>query len=138
MQTAPMGEIAEVQLLELTLGVIAQIDVLFQIWLTITFAVLVATFFVGERLSLLGRLVVAGLYACANTVLMLRYGSAIELLEYARGIYAVYEVAAPPGGSAGAAFLRVVLMFVGSAITVLAALFPGLGFRRAEVVDRED
>jgi hypothetical protein len=131
-----MGEIAEVQLLQLLLEVYADIDTQFQVWLSITFAVMVATFMAGERFSLIGRVLIVALYGCASSILLLRYFGAIELSQYVLEIYALYDVGLPPGVNAGAAALRVVLIPLGTAIAGLSVLFPGIGFR-AHVVEPE-
>jgi hypothetical protein len=128
-----MGEIAEVQLLQLLLEVYADIDTQFQVWLSITFAVMVAAFIAGERFSRTGRLLIVALYGCASTILLLRYLGAIELSQYVFDVYAAYDVDLPEGVDARVAALRFVLMPVGTLVAGLAVLVPGIGFRRQVV-----
>jgi hypothetical protein len=58
-------------------------DSIFQIWTTLTFAVIVATYFAGKRLERSVYLLVSGLYAFASLILALRFASApIQAFHY--------------------------------------------------------
>lgn len=128
MQT-PGGELPEVQLLELFLDVNGDIDTQFQVWVSITFAVLVASFVAGGRLSRFARTGLVGLYLCAAAVLLIRYLRAGSYLGYVLDLYALYDIE-PPGNlgiSGVAGLLRMTLFTVGSAVAALSVLFPALG-----------
>ena len=56
--------------------VLSLTDSILQIWLTLTFAVIVATYVAGERFDRPVYLLVSGLYAFASMVLFIRFGSA--------------------------------------------------------------
>jgi hypothetical protein len=127
-QPVPGGEVIEVQLLHALLDLLAQIDTQFQVWLTVTFAVLVASFIAGKRLSIAGRVTIAVLYGAAGAVVILRYATAIQWVAYVRALYETYGIAPPPESGTVVA-IRLVLMMLGGLVTGLAVLFPGLGFR---------
>jgi hypothetical protein len=55
---------------------LALTDSILQIWLTLTFAVIVATYVAGKRFEKQVYLLVSGLYALASVVLFIRFGSA--------------------------------------------------------------
>jgi hypothetical protein len=127
-----MGEIAEVQLLQLFLEVNADIDTQFQVWISITFAVLVASFVAGDRLRRGARFGLALLYACAAWVLFIRYLRAGTYLDYVVGLYELYGVVPPSqvGISATAGVLRTTLFTFGTAVAALSVLFPRMGHHR--------
>jgi hypothetical protein len=68
-----MDQIPTADLLNLLLMQRASIDLQFQFWLTITFAVIVAAFVAGRRLHYGLRLLAATLYALASIHLALRW-----------------------------------------------------------------
>lgn len=68
-----MDQIATADLLNLVLTQRGSIDLQFQFWLTITFAVIVAAFSASDRLGLNLRLLAATLYALASAHLMIRW-----------------------------------------------------------------
>ena len=128
-QAQGIGEIAEVQLLELFLQVNADIDTQFQVWISITFAVLIASFVAGERLRRGARVALAALYLAAAWVLFIRYLRAGTYLDYAANLFAQYDTTPPAlvGVSATAGLLRTALFTVGSAIAALSVVFPQMG-----------
>lgn len=132
---APGGEIAEVQLLQVYLDVNGDIDTQFQVWLSITFAVLVASFVAGLRLSRGARIGMAILYACAAVILYLRYTRAVSYIGYVYQVYRMYHVVAPEPASTIAYELRRGIFIFGSAITALGVLFPRLGHREVATED---
>jgi len=136
-QGAAGGEIAEVQLLQLFLEVNSDIDTQFQVWVSITFAVLVASFVAGHRLSRFARTGLVALYLCAAAVLLIRYLRAGALIPYVHDLYALYDVVAPPGvGVSGpAGLLRMVLFTLGSVVASLSVLFPRMGKLRDSGTD---
>lgn len=68
-----MDEIATADLVNLVLSQRGSIDLQFQFWLTITFAVIVATFSAGDRLAFRLRLLAAVLYLLASAHLLTRW-----------------------------------------------------------------
>ena len=123
------GEIAEVQLLQLYLDVNQDIDTQFQVWISITFAVLVASFVAGPRLSGVARLGIVVLYASAAWILYLRYTRAASYIPYTIALFRQYGVPEPQTVGELAYRLRLTLFYVGSGLTSLAVLFPRLGHR---------
>jgi hypothetical protein len=123
------GEIAEVQLLQLYLDVNQDIDTQFQVWISITFAVLVASFVAGPRLNRIARLAIVAMYVSAAVILYLRYTRAASYIPYTIDLFVRYQVAIPQTVGALAYELRRGLFILGSAITALAVLVPGLGHR---------
>src|SRR5262245_17865800 len=55
---------------------LALTDSILQIWITLTFAVIVATHFAAKRFERSVYLLVSGLYAFASLILAVRFGSA--------------------------------------------------------------
>jgi hypothetical protein len=131
------GEITEVQLLQLYLDVNGDIDTQFQVWISITFAVLVASFVAGPRLSRTARSAIAVLYVSAAFILYLRYMRAASYIPYTLELFRQYDVVAPEVVGRFAYELRRGLFTLGSAVTALAVLFPRLGHRREPAVDVE-
>ena len=138
------GEIAEVQLLQLYLDVNQDIDTQFQVWISITFAVLVASFVAGPRLSRVARLGIVVLYASAALILYMRYTRAASYIPYTIELFRQYGVPEPQTVGELAYRLRLALFTFGSGLTSLAVLIPRLGHRREPsipmrmVVDDDD
>ena len=138
MPQLPGGEITEVQLLELLLEVNQDIDTQFQVWISITFAVLVASFVAGPRLTMGARVGIATLYVCASVILYMRYmRGAVDYIPYVYQLFTAYGAPLPQGDSRAAFLLRVWLLRLGSGVTALAVLFPSLGHRRQPSVADE-
>lgn len=129
-------EIVEVQLLDLYLEVTQDIDTQFQVWISITFAVLVASFVAGTRLSRGARVAIAALYVCAAVILYLRYTRALVFIPYVLQLFNTYGASAPDLGSLLPIQLRQWLFRLGSALTALAVLFPKLGLSHAKATAR--
>lgn len=123
------GEITEVQLLELFLQVNADIDTQFQFWISVTFAVLVASFVADERLSRIERGVISALYLCATGILLYRYLSALTYQQYALDLFTQYGVERPAQATT-AGVLRLALFTLGSLVAALSVLFPRFLARR--------
>jgi hypothetical protein len=131
-------EVVEVQLLELLLEVNQDIDTQFQVWISITFAVLVASFVAGKKLRGGARFAIALLYVCAAGILYLRYmRGAQDYIPYVFQLFTTYGAPIPPGSSSLAFDLRRALFGFGSALTALAVLFPQLGHQREAPPDAE-
>ncbi|MEX2049392.1 MAG: hypothetical protein WEB90_07425 [Gemmatimonadota bacterium] len=118
-----IGEITEVQLLQLFLNVNQDIDTQFQFWISVTFAVLVASFVADERLSRAERIAITALYLCATTILLMRYLSALSYLTDVLAMFATYGVR-PPTVATAAGFLRMLLFTFGSVVAAWSVLFP--------------
>jgi len=129
LQAQQGGEIAEVQLLQLYLDVNQDIDTQFQVWISITFAVLVASFVAGPRLNRVARLAIAAMYGTAALILYLRYVRAASYIPYTIELFRQYQVAIPLTVGQLAYELRRGLFALGSLVTALAVLIPGLGHR---------
>ena len=115
-----MDQISSADLLNLVLDQRTSIDLQFQFWLTITFAVIVASFIAGSRLVPKLRLLTALLYVLASAHITARWmydGAAAQVwvAELARrGV--VYQVPWI------AAYLRMGLMLLGT-VSALVFLF---------------
>lgn len=134
-QVRQIGEITEVQLLQLLLEVNQDIDTQFQVWISITFAVLVASFVAGRRLRGGARFAIAALYVCASVILYQRYmRGAVDYIPYVYQLFQTYGAPLPTGSSNVSFLLRRVLFMFGAIVTALAVLLPGLGHRHDEVV----
>ena len=126
-----MDQISSADLLNLVLAQRSSIDLQFQFWLTITFAVIVAGFIAGPRLAPKLRLIAAILYVTASAHITARWmydGAAAQVwvAELARrGV--VYQVPWI------AAYLRMGLMLLG---TVSALVFLFWHAKTAEVDPR--
>jgi hypothetical protein len=107
-----MDQISSADLLNLVLAQRSSIDLQFQFWLTITFALIVASFIAGQRLTGKFRLLAATLYLLASAHIAARWiadgAAASEWLRVlaARGV--VYEVPWI------AAYLRMGVMLLGT------------------------
>ena len=96
------------------------IDGQFQFWITITFAVIVANFVAGNRLSRRSRFVIALLYALAVVVLSSRwYYVAVEVTTLRRQLDELGFVINFPWVTV---ISRVVLVMLGTAATVIFLL----------------
>jgi Ca2+/Na+ antiporter len=119
----------EVDLLPLFLDINEDIDTQFQFWISITFAVLVASFVADERLSRIERRVITALYLCAATIILLRYGSAIAHQQAVLALFTANGLS-QPAVPAVAGLLRFALFTFGSLVAALSVLFPKFSARR--------
>lgn len=120
----------EVDLLSLFFAVNQDIDTQFQFWISITFAVLVASFVADERLSRVERAVITLLYMSAATIILLRYTSA---LAHQRDVLELFSAngLTQPELPTFAGLLRLSLFTFGSLIAALSVLLPRFGARRS-------
>ena len=113
-----MDSISTAELLELIFSANSVLDLQFQFWLAITFALIVATFTAKERLSKKVRLVISFLYLASTIVIFYRWWVsaqiAIEITEevIARGVTWV-AIANPFSG-----ILRLLVFLVGTISTL--------------------
>jgi len=119
----------EADLLGLFLDVNQDIDTQFQFWISITFAVLVASFVADERLSRGERVLVTGLYLSAAAIVFFRYLSA---LTYVGEVLELFDANGfpPPTVAAPAGVLRMALFTFGSLVAAASVLFPRFSSRR--------
>jgi hypothetical protein len=114
--------LSEADLLSLYLAVMQDIDTQFQFWLSITFAVLVASFVADERLNRLERVVIAIFYGAAATVLLLRYQSALRMAVEVRLMFDDGGLQ-PPEIAPAATAIRLLLFTLGSLIAAASVIF---------------
>jgi len=129
----PGQEVVEVQLLDLLMEVNQDIDTQFQVWISITFAVLVASFVAGHRLSMPARIGIALAYVAASAILYQRYmRGAVDYIPYVFELFRTYGAPLPPTNyDLTVPFqLRRGLLWLGTALTTLGVLVPRLGLRR--------
>lgn len=68
---------SDAEFYELLFTLMADIDTQFQFWLTMTFALIVTTFFAGERLNTYLRVFLTVLYAAACGLIVMRWNVAM-------------------------------------------------------------
>ncbi len=119
----------ETELLSMLLQIHADMDAQFQFWISISFAVLIASFVAGEKLSPAGRVVIALLYVSAIAVFVMRYERAFDYFQYVLELYETTGVANPRSG-VGIGPLRRTVFLLGSVVTALSILFPKMGRHR--------
>lgn len=125
---------SEIELLSLYLDVNQDIDTQFQVWISITFAVLVASFVADERLNRLERVVIALFYGAAATILLLRYQSALGMAGEILSMFDANGYELPPTPTT-AVRLRLILFRVGSLLAAASVVFA-TGSRRRTTVER--
>ncbi|MGE0158789.1 MAG: hypothetical protein AB7T31_05205 [Gemmatimonadales bacterium] len=118
----------EADLLQIFLDVNQDIDTQFQFWISITFAVLVASFVADERLSRAERVVVTSLYLCAAMILLQRYVSALSHLDDTLRLFDESRLERPAVPRL-AGLLRFVLFTLGSLVAAVSVLFPRFAAR---------
>ncbi len=119
----------EIEFLSILLQVHADLDAQFQFWISITLAVLIASFVAGEKLSPVARVVIMVLYLSAIAVFFMRYQRALDYFYYVLELYETQGVSNPRTG-AGIAPLRRTVFLLGSVVTAVSILFPKMGRRR--------
>ncbi len=107
-----MGQYSPAEVAELALLAGASMDTQFQYWISVTFAVVVASFVAGERLSQPMRLLAAILYLLASILLISRF------LQFAQTTR-MYEIALEDTGNPTTS--------AGSLIPITRFLLFGLG-----------
>ena len=109
-----MDQYSPPELAELALLAGASMDTQFQYWISVTFAVVVASFVAGERLSRPMRLLAATLYLLASILLISRF---LQFAQTTRIYEIALEDASSPSIAAGRliVFTRFVLFALGTA-----------------------
>jgi hypothetical protein len=123
----------EADLLSLFFDVNQDIDTQFQFWISITFAVLVASFVADERLSRMERAVITALYLCAASIIYMRYTSAIAHQFAVLDLFAANGLTQPELPVL-AGVLRLILFTFGSLLAAASVLFPRFSARRSASV----
>jgi hypothetical protein len=123
----------EADLLSLFFDVNQDIDTQFQFWISITFAVLVASFVADERLSRMERAVVTLLYLVAAGIILFRYTSALGHQQHVLGLFTANGFA-PPQLPVRVGLLRLLLFTLGSLVAAASVLFPRFSARRSASV----
>jgi len=95
----------------------------FELWLTITFAVIIASYIAGHKLSRLFQFLIAGLYLFVTTLLFLMFMTAVQYANQMIGTPDAMILFDSPMTRA-VAILRVGIWVLGSIITV-AFIFRG-------------
>jgi hypothetical protein len=115
-----MDQFSPAELAELFFAQGSAIDAQFQYWITITFAVIVANFVAGKRLSKRSRVVVALLYALAVVVLVSRwYYLAVDAAQFRLQLRELGVTLSFPWLTL---FTRVVLVVLGAAASLIFLL----------------
>jgi hypothetical protein len=100
----------------------------FQFWLATTFAVIIASYTAGHRLTIWARTSIAILYVLATIVFGLRYFNAFDALGYFVSQLRAFDVE-PEGGNV-ISFVRSIVFFGGSLLAVVLICAPGAGSHR--------
>ena len=116
-----MDQISNAELIELQFSSLTLLATEFQYWMSVTFAVVVAAFVAGERLSKLVRVWVAVLYLCVSVLFAARYNSTLSVASELGREFALRGLPAAEGPLLIAG-LRTVVFVLGTA-TVLWVLF---------------
>ena len=123
-----MDQISNAELIELTFSSVALFAAEFQYWMSVTFAVVVAAFVAGERLSKSVRLWVATLYLFVSVLFAARYYSTLSVASELGRHLAMRDL--PETQGAGLIVVLRLLVFVLGTGTVLWVLF-GSRFSRS-------
>ncbi len=76
-----MESVPTAELIELLLNLVNQLDLQFQYWLSVSFAVIVTSYIAGDRLSMKIRIYIFLLYILASSIFSIRYfGSRTQVL----------------------------------------------------------
>lgn len=119
----------EADLLPLFFDVNHDIDTQFQFWISITPAVLVASFVADERLSRVERRVIAALYLVAASIILLQYSSALAHQQQILDPFSANGLSQPELPEI-AGVLRFGLFTFGSLVAAMSVLFPRFGAKR--------
>jgi hypothetical protein len=124
---------SEFELNQLLLSNLEAISDQFQFWMTATFAVVVASYTAGHRLSLWARVAVAVIYVAAVAIFYVRWqGSVQEGIRLIRALAELGYVATADGNGALAGLLRRLVMWSGTILAVVLICAPSIGNRGSE------
>ena len=119
-----MDSVSVAELIELLQNESASIDMQFQLWITITSAIVIASYAVRHNLSLGLKVFVAAMYSLATAALMVRYANDAAQFAFLRAELTSRGVEYPAVGDLR--LLRGVVYFVGTVATlVFVFVTPG-------------
>ncbi len=121
---------SEVELLPLFLDVNQDIDTQFQFWMSITFAVLVASFVADERLSRIERGVITALYRARRRLSCFGMPAPSAHQQDVLDLFTASGIPQPELPTL-AGLLRLVLFTFGSLVAALSVLFPRFGAKQS-------
>jgi hypothetical protein len=118
--------VTEADLIQALVAVQADLDAQFQFWISITFAVLVASFIGGSRLTGRIRLLIVLLYLGTTFILVLRFYRGMDYFYYTRDLFEQYGFGAPPTPRRllSISQVRAVLFLAGTMISTAFVLLP--------------
>ena len=119
----------EADLIQALTSVQADIDAQFQFWISITFAVLIAAFIGGARLTVSLRLLVVFLYLSTTLVLYLRYLRGMDYFGYVAQLFAQNGFGPPPlpRRVVSISQARPLLFLIGTIASTAFVIFPRWG-----------
>jgi phosphatidylserine synthase len=116
-----VDQLSNAELIELQFSSLTLFASEFQYWMSVTFAVVVAAFVAGERLSKPVRVWVAVLYVCVSVLFAARYNATLSVASEI-GRYTALRGLPATEGAAVIGGLRALVFVLGTA-TVLWVLF---------------
>lgn len=116
-----MNELSTAELLELRFMLESSIDMQFQAWMAVTFAVVVASYSGRSHLATHVRVVISIAYLLASYALFARWLTEVDRLEEFTRILLERGISMNPGF--GAPFARVSTYALGTLITVVAIFY---------------
>jgi hypothetical protein len=117
-----MDQLSNAELIELQFSSLTLFATEFQYWMSVTFAVVVAAFVAGERLSKPVRVWVAVLYLFVSTLFAARYNATLSVASEI-GRHVTLRGLPPTEGAALIGGLRILVFVLGTATTVWVLLW---------------
>lgn len=112
-----MDQVSVAELIELLQNESASIDMQFQLWITITSAVVIANFAARDNLSFWFRIFIASMYVLATSALMVRYANDASQFVFLRSELSDRGVEYPAVGDLR--LLRFLIYSIGSLTTLI-------------------
>ena len=113
------NDVSTQDLIERFYSAVALSDSILQFWISITFAVIVATHFVGNRVGRTMHFLMTGLYALVSVISIARYlGNSIQLISFTDALRAIDEWPVPWIYSAVAGYGTLLLLVLGTSGTL--------------------
>jgi hypothetical protein len=114
-----MSNVSEASVIDLFYSAVALSDSILQFWISITFAVIVATHFVGKRIGSTMYLLMASLYGLVSIVSIARYlGASVQLIHYVDALREAGEWPVPGIYSVIAGYGTLLLLGLGTVGTL--------------------
>ena len=114
---------------------LGQINSQFELWLTITFAVIIASYIAGHRLSRSLRILVASLYLSVSVLLLAVLAGAVD---FARELGEIDLLDSPDFNAYLIAFLRPSVWILGTITTVVFIFWGSRNEQRPSSADPDD